>query len=133
LAAEGWAVNPTHAHTAWELIEQHAARDVPSWYRAARPPRAGHESKVAVIAPKRTLRPAAPSPATDADLLAAMLFAIGQPVRRDDLLDASGWAPARLQGAVDALLAEPPRGQEVLVDNDRLQLVAARTAKHSCT
>jgi chromosome segregation and condensation protein ScpB len=114
-------------YAAWELIEQHAAQDVPSWYRATRPPRAGSDSKVAVIAPKRALRHVAAA-ATDADLLAAMLFAVGQPVRRNDLLAASGWARARLQAAVDSLLAEPPRGQQVMLDDDRLELVAARTA-----
>src|SRR5438477_13005275 len=31
--------------------EQHAAHRVRSWYRATRPPRAGSDSKVAVIAP----------------------------------------------------------------------------------
>ena len=67
-------------------------------------------------------------PETDADVLAAMLFAVGQPVRRDDVLEASGWTPARLQAAVDVLLAEPPRGQQVMLDADRLQLVAADNA-----
>jgi chromosome segregation and condensation protein ScpB len=127
LAGEGHEADPAAARAAWELIEQHAARDVSSWYRAMRPPRAGSISRVALIAPKRALRPV-PAAATDADLLAAMLFTVGQPVRRDDLLAASGWTPARMQAAVDLLLAEPPRGQQVVVDDDRLQLVAARTA-----
>ncbi len=111
----------------WEVIEQHATQDVLSWYRATRPPRAGSNSQVAVITPKRALRSVAAA-ATDADLLAAMLFAVGQPVRRTDLLAASGWTQARLQSAVDSLLAEPPRGQQVMLDDDRLLLVAARTA-----
>jgi chromosome segregation and condensation protein ScpB len=127
LAAESQAVDVTEAAAAWELIQQHAAREVPSWSRAARPPRAGPNSKVAVIAPRRALRPVATA-GTDADLLAAVLFTIGQPLRRDDLLAASGWRPARLQAAVDLLLAEPPRGQQVVVDDDRLELVAAGTA-----
>ena len=127
LAAEGRPVDPSAARAAWDLLEQHAARDVPSWYRATRPPRAGPNSKVAVLAPRRALRPVTAA-ATDAGLLAAMLFAIGQPVRRHDLLAASGWTQARLQAAVDALLAEPPRGQQVMVDDDRLELVAAPTA-----
>jgi chromosome segregation and condensation protein ScpB len=111
------------------LIEQHAAQDVRSWYRATRPPRAGSASKVAVIAPKRALRRVAAA-ATDADLLAAMLFAVGQPVRRTDLVAASGWTQARLQAAVDSLLAEPPRGQQLMLDDDRLELVAARSASN---
>jgi hypothetical protein len=111
LATEGHAVDPSQARAAWELLAQHAAQDVPSWHRATRPLRAGPESKVAVLASKRTLRPPATAPASDADLLAA-----------------SRWTPARLQAAADVLLAEPPRGQQVLVDDDRLQLVAARTA-----
>jgi len=57
-----------------------------------------------------------------------MLFAVGQPVRRNDLLAASGWTQARMQAAVDSLLAEPPRGQQVMLDGDRLELVAAPTA-----
>jgi chromosome segregation and condensation protein ScpB len=128
LAAEGYAIDPVPAREAWELLEQHAAQDVPSWYRATRPPRAGHDSKVAVIAPKRAMRTPVTAPAADADLIAAVLFAVGQPVRREDLLEASDWTPARLQAAVDLLLAEPPRGQHVMVDDDRLQLVAARSA-----
>jgi len=127
LVAEARPVDPSLARAAWGLIEQHAARDVPSWYRATRPPRAGPKSKLAVIAPRRALRPVTAA-ATDADLLAAMLFAIGQPVRRHDLLAASGWTQARLQAAVDALLAEPPRGQQVMLDDDRLELLAAPSA-----
>ena len=107
--------------------EQHAAQGVRSWYRATRPPRAGSDSKVAVIAPQRALRPIAAA-ATDADRLAAMLFAVGQPVRRTDLLAASGWTQARLQSAVDSLMAAPPRHQQVMLDGDRLELVAAPTA-----
>ncbi len=57
-----------------------------------------------------------------------MLFAVGQPVRRNDLLAASGWTQARMQSAVDSLLADPPRGQQVMLDDDRLELVAARSA-----
>ncbi|MDQ6670939.1 MAG: SMC-Scp complex subunit ScpB [Chloroflexota bacterium] len=57
-----------------------------------------------------------------------MLFAVGQPLRRNVVLAVCGWTQARLQAAVDSLLAEPPRGQQVMVDDDRLQLVAARTA-----
>jgi chromosome segregation and condensation protein ScpB len=127
LAADGRLLDTPHVYAAWDVIEQHAAQDVRSWYRATRPPRAGSDSKIAVIAPKRALRPVAAA-ATDADLLAAMLFAIGQPVRRNDLLAASGWTQARLQAAVDSLVAEPPRGQQVMLVGDRLELVAARTA-----
>jgi chromosome segregation and condensation protein ScpB len=124
LAADGRSVDVAAAAAAWELIEQHAARDVPSWYRATRPPRAGADSKVAVITTRRGVRPIATA-ASDADLLAGMLFTIGQPLRRDDLQAASGWTRARLQAAVDLLVAEPPRGQQVMLDDDRLQLVAA--------
>jgi hypothetical protein len=127
LAAEGHPVDVSQVWATWELLEQHATQAVPSWYRATRPPRAGPASSVAVLAPKRPLRAPSAAPATDADLRAAMLFAVGQPVRRADLLTASGWTPARLQAAVDLLLAEPPRGQQVLVDDDRLQLVTAPT------
>jgi chromosome segregation and condensation protein ScpB len=127
LAAEGQALDVTGAAAAWELVQQHAARDVASWYRATRPPRAGPDSQVAVMATRRTLRPVATA-GNDADLLAAVLFTIGQPLRRDDLQAASGWTPSRLQAAVDLLLAEPPRGQQVMLDDDRLQLVAAPSA-----
>ena len=127
LAADGRILDTPQVYAAWVLIEQHAAQGVRSWYRATRPPRAGSDSKVAVIAPQRALRPIAAA-ATDADLLAAMLFAVGQPVRRTDLLAASGWTQARLQSAVDSLMAAPPRGQQVMLDGDRLELVAAPTA-----
>jgi chromosome segregation and condensation protein ScpB len=128
-AAEGRAVEPSAAHAAWDLIEQCAARDVPSWYRAARPPRAGPDSRIVVVpSPKRALRAVTPAPATDVDLLAAMLFAVGQSVRRADLLNASGWPPPRLQAAADALIAEPPRGLQVLINGDRLELVSAPAA-----
>jgi len=64
----------------------------------------------------------------DADTLAALLFAVGDPVRRADLEAATGWPPSRLQAAADALVVEPPRGQQVLLDGDRLRLVTASVA-----
>src|SRR6202030_597740 len=84
--------------------------------------------RIAVVAPKRALRTVTTAPATDVDTLAAMLFAVGQPVRRADLLEASRWTPPRLQAAADALIAAPPRGLQVLVDRDRLELVSAPAA-----
>ena len=63
---------------------------------------------VRVVAPKRVLRAATRSPATDADILTAILFAVGKPVRCADLLEASGWTAPRLQAAADLLKAEPP-------------------------
>jgi hypothetical protein len=35
----------------------------------------------------------------DADTLSALLFAVGDAVRRGDLLEATGWTPPRLQAA----------------------------------
>jgi hypothetical protein len=128
VAVEGRAVDQSASLAAWDLIEQHAAVGVPSWYRATRPPRAGPDSRIAVVAPKRALRALKTAPATDVDTLAAMLFAVGQPVRRADLLEASGWTPPQLQAAADALVAAPPRGLQVLVDRDRLELVSAPAA-----
>jgi chromosome segregation and condensation protein ScpB len=128
VAVEGRAVDASAALAAWGLIEQHAAGGVPSWYRATRPPRAGPDSRIAIVAPERAMRAVKTAPATDVDTLAAMLFAVGQPVRRADLLEASGWTPPQLQTAADALIAEPPRGIQVLVDRDRLELVSTPAA-----
>jgi hypothetical protein len=97
VAVEGRAVDQSLALAAWDLIEQHAAVGVPSWYRATRPPRAGPDSRIAVVAPKRALRALKRAPATDVDTLTAMLFAVGQPVRRADLLEVSGSTPPQLQ------------------------------------
>jgi len=44
----------------------------------------------------------------DADILSALLFTVGDPVRRADLLEASGRTPPRLPAAFDALVAKPP-------------------------
>ena len=63
------------------------------------------------------------SPAADADTLSALLFAVGDAVRRADLVEATGWPPSRSQAAADALVAEPPRGLRVQLDGDRLVLV----------
>ena len=40
-ALDGQVVDRSQAACAWDLIEQHAAGEVSSWYRATRPPRAG--------------------------------------------------------------------------------------------
>jgi hypothetical protein len=51
--------------------------------RALVVPRAGPDSRIAVVAPpKHAMRAVTPAPTTDVDLLAAMLFAVGQQVRR---------------------------------------------------
>jgi len=63
----------------------------------------------------------------DADTLSALLFAVGDAVRRTDLLQVTDWPPPRLQVATDALVAEPPRGLQVQVDGDRLCLVTCGT------
>lgn len=108
----------------WEVIEAHATRAVPSWYRATRPPRARQNTSVlALQARSRGARPSSASRTADADTLSALLFAVGDPVRRADLVAATGWTPPRLQAAVDALVAEPPRGLMVQADSDRLHLL----------
>jgi len=118
------------ALAAWAVIEAHATRDVPSWYRATRPPRARQNtSLLALKARSRAARPSWASRTADADTLSAMLFAVGDPVRRADLLAATGWTPPRLQTAVDALVAEPPRGLKVQVDGNRLHLLTDGTAR----
>lgn len=128
-ALDGQVVDRSQAQAAWDLIERHAALEVPSWYRAARPPRAGPNPRShAVHAAPPNGRGLGASSATDADTLAALLFAVGDPVRQADLLAATGRPAPRLQAAADALCAEPPRGLQILVDGDRLRLVTAPTA-----
>jgi hypothetical protein len=45
-----------------------------------------------------------------------LLFAVGVFVGRTDVLVATEWTPPRLQAAIDALVAAPPRGLKVQLD-----------------
>jgi chromosome segregation and condensation protein ScpB len=114
---------------AWGLVQERAAAPVPSWYHARRAPRlSGPALRLGHRAASPVARALAATRAADADVLSALLFAAGALVARDDLMAATGWPEARLQAAVDALLGEPPRGQQVQLDGERLQLVTAAAA-----
>ncbi|MBV9173139.1 MAG: SMC-Scp complex subunit ScpB [Chloroflexi bacterium] len=130
LAVERAGVHRAEIHAAWTLIHMRADAAVPSWHRARRPPRVRSAAlRLGHRAASPFSRALAATRAADADLLSALLFAAGTPVSRSTLQVGMGWQSARLQAAVDALVAEPPRGQQVLLlDDERLQLVTAAAA-----
>jgi hypothetical protein len=97
---KGVALDRAQVDAAWERIEQFAARDVPSWHRASQPPRAG--AQVTGLRLDAAPRPAralmAASRVAGADTLSALLFVVGTPLQRAELLIATGWTPLRTAG-----------------------------------